>query len=685
MQYRKILHDATESCRRELGGVSGQHEEVVARLPQRLDNILATVADSVCQLTFADGIRHSAIPEDWRFYFWPGYDSVLYGDQPRRFAIRERHPRIKLYAGRRICTACVGTGRSCANCARLSLTAAAFSQTLTTHPHDIYRGVPFTPGSTHAWLSRANPLLPDGSPLEALVVDVNGTKHNQRDSSGFLEVNLPASNWPRWGTALSEILNDPRLISVSPAWPQAVEPDIRMPFFEASGVRDIWLALYNIWLAATFADERQQVQEGVQVSVSTLRELLRTLEERDGQPILQPLLRRAERLADVALLNRFHVRTDAYRFWYSLPVQGAVETSELTATRADLGSAMLLTNYPLTLECVFVIRLWVRSIYLMIRSFEATCLAHAAGSDDVRLALSHEVKKIANALGSHWIQPASRLFKMIDNDHYIGDEELGLISPHKELVPAFPDVAFVPAASMLHRLGKLLKFWSMSDRPEDLPFDVPESLPFHELLRLCWEVASDLSIVHCLRTREITNREEFVRFRRDMEHLRSCRNSYGPALSTNSDNPIIGNTSYVGKPGRVWLGRLLVAVLNNCVQHGHPMRPVCVTLTTDGNVWRMRFENSRMPEPQELDEEVSRLCSFVTEDARRLVDAMMAGSAGGAEVSKLSSSENTIKMCFKNLGSGRIDEWPKKRASGFALTVLTLIFGGQYASRIRGE
>jgi len=105
---------------------------------------------------------------------------------------------------------------------------------------------------------------------------------------------------------------------------------------------------------------------------------------------------------------------------------------------------MLFTNYPLTLECVFVIRLWVRSVYLMIRSFEATNLAHAAGSDDVRLALSHEVKKIANALGSHWIQPASRLFEVAEGTHG-NSTTLGIVSLHPDLLDTSQDMALVPA------------------------------------------------------------------------------------------------------------------------------------------------------------------------------------------------------------------------------------------------
>jgi len=160
-------------------------------------------------------------------------------------------------------------------------------------------GAQFTPGGTHNWLSRANPLLPDGSPLEALVVNVNGTVHNKHDSAGFLEVTLPTANWPRWGNTLSEVLNDPR--RKYPTWPQAVDTDSRISS-EANGVREIWLALYNIWLAATFADEKQKVQEGVQASIATLRDLLKTLEDGDG-PILQPLLRRAETLADIPYLT----------------------------------------------------------------------------------------------------------------------------------------------------------------------------------------------------------------------------------------------------------------------------------------------------------------------------------------------------------------------------------------------
>jgi hypothetical protein len=687
MSYREILHVGTERCCDQLNDLRDKEPgDLRHLLPEKFQAILEIMGRTLCRLTRSDLPQHENIHDGWRFYFWPGYDSWLFRTPTPRFTLKHDYNGERIQMGAAVCPACVDRDFDrCPDCSRVSLTAAAYQAVLQKPDRgeaDHLGGVPFVPGGTHSWLEVSGMVLPDQTTLTLLSVILSSSAKAATAADGLARVSIVEGQWLDWGRTLAAQLNNAAIIRARTQWPAPVSrvADNTYPSeLYPSHVQHVRECLYNIWLAGTFADDTERVQHGISASIDDLQGWL--TENGYSRSELAHLLRRAEQLIDPRNLSLNGIRTDPFRFWYSIVLEAApkpptnrVDDDDSAGSRTGaLGSAMALTTYAIEPELLYLAQQWVRSVYLMMRLFESNYLADQAGTDIVRLGFMHEIKKIAEPLTRDWIRPLSEsgLFHV----EIQGGEEssvsgrLGTVRLSNATGIDASQIALTPAYELILPLGRLLRFWSMSDKQSDLPFTIQPDWTFAQLANCCWEISRDGMLIHALKTQPLETAADVTVF---YEYLNLLRQVFGiqlPRLTEGSLNPRLLTAMPRNEAGTIWLARLLTAIFNNCIEHGDPTVPITINLSVIGPALRLTILNNHYPGLEGLQHRLHACSTFPPERVPRLAALVDAAHAGRRLLRPLTSSYRTVELCLGELGRhlsshSTIVIWPGSDADG---------------------
>jgi hypothetical protein len=401
-----------------LGGENDQ--ERLSKLKDRFIILLSRLSDDFhsvwSSLHPRSGNEH--------FYFWPGFQSRLFGRLRLTPPQEVRNTLGRLgYSGYET----LGVGRGYpSDDDKIDRTAVYFDAIL--NPDSSVKNRLGVTGGTHNWLTEVpKPEVLGGEPsqrteLEVLEIGVGSEQRAEIIDQGWLRVILDKSKAPDWGRSVSSILNSSSYIRRDNhlPWPlpyrfsgesdQEFMTRIRTLMGQAEEDREestrIREDLYSIWLGACFLppDELCQLLEGpftVQLR-ARLRSVAPSIEER--------LAWFAEVESTAVTKNCFEPRH--YTWWTNLALAEPLAVTfnrSITAADRELGSAMFLSSGPLDPAFVLSARHWVFSYYLTLRHLEN---AFAFGRQKAAEAAVRQQKLLraqqAHAIGTEFVFIASR-------------------------------------------------------------------------------------------------------------------------------------------------------------------------------------------------------------------------------------------------------------------------------------
>ena len=674
LSYKRILQLGTDQCIRELKALGRETgSNLRATLPIAFDRILQHMANTLVRLSHA---KHLATEESsrppWRFYFWPGYDTVLRSDEVQRFTLKESFGSTTIDGGRTYCDKCAFeefTVAQCDDCRRPSLSAVAFALILKHYSTDQLNGFEFAPGSTHAWISKLESVLQqDQSPLYVLAATRDRVKVVVSET--ILQIGL-GHDGRGWGHQMAAVLGDTSILK-GPPWPAPVgELDYPTDTATKEIVREVRLLLYDIWLAATLYVRGPHLSRAVESLNDYVTNAVANRALTRGS--LAALIERSRMLLSNEELGDLAVRHDGYRYWYSLGLHPAPAPAN-TTVRPDLGSAMILSTYGLSSRYLETARTWTQSVYLLMRSFEVACLSQIKSTKDAFDAFAHEVKKLAEPLNNRWIQPIGHWFDLVDprtrGPHSPG--KLGRAQLDSAL-KAMPDSILVaPVGELVMFLGKALRFWSMSENLKDLPFDLNAIHSFGDLTVQAWQLARDVMVVHSLKGDGFRNISEIQQLRTLLSVLTSVFDRQRPVFGGNCDVMPVRGDGFLTDAELAWLTRLLAAIFTNCLQHGDLFTPVTVNL---GQLRPLTYEmavlNARLPPPEKVWQSLREDCGLDADTATAVRHRLRYGRSGLGNLTKIASTLRTVELCIQELGGGAVNEWPTTNPTDTVRTRVT--------------
>ena len=674
LSYKRILQHGTEQCIKALESLGRQTgSNLRASLPIAFDLILDHMATTLVRLSHARFLAtEQSTKNPWRFYFWPGYDTVLLADEIRRFTLKESFNNSSIDGGRTYCDKCVFEDfkvEQCVNCRRPSLSSVAFSLILKHYSTDQINGFDFVPGSTHAWISKLDAVLQrDESPLYVLAVTRDRLR--LRDSETILQIGL-ANDGRGWGHEMAAVLSDKSIVRGS-SWPTpASDVDYQLDAATRQMADEIRLLLYDIWLAATLYVRSGHLSRAVESLDDFVTNAVDSRALTRGS--LNNLIKRSLMLLSRQELDQLGVRFDAFRFWYSLGLHPAPAPAN-TTVRPDLGSAMFLSTYSLSPRYLETARTWIQSIYLLMRSFEVACLSQIKSTRDAFDAFSHEVKKLAEPLNNRWIQPIGNWFDLEDlpaaSPCSLG--KLGRVQLNPDLNDVADSILVAPVGELVLYLGKALRFWSMSENPKDLPFDLSAINSFGDLTAEAWKLARDVMVVHSLKGDGFQSDLEARQLRTRLSRVTLVFDKQRPVCEDNCDALAFRGAAVLDDGELAWLTRLLAAIFTNCLQHGDPFTPVKVSFVeVTPMTYEMTVVNAPLPPPEKILESLRDYCGFDSETALEVRHRFRYGRSGISSLTKIASTLRTVELCLQELGGGVVNEWPAATPIGIVRTRVT--------------
>lgn len=315
--------------------------------------ILKIVGEAIFELTKSDCPAQS---QDIQFYFWPGYDSYLKRDKKERVLI--------ISNGEECGIGFDGKERSY----DFAPTKIGFDYFLDLENKFPVKGKHYTPGSTHNWLSQEKPPVmksEKGDTIALKILEVQMSKDyatRLNPESGKVTIALKENESENWGRKLSSFLNSEEyidnnnirfVIHSQRRWPLAEEELL------GDEVKILREKLYSAWLASCFISQWKELKwlnefEEVETALSKSRGRHNDLTGKKG---IGPKL----------------IYSDSfYRHWYSIVLSRNISLEENPdgIQMNELGSVMLLTSYPINGALLYLIKYWIESIYLKLRSVE---------------------------------------------------------------------------------------------------------------------------------------------------------------------------------------------------------------------------------------------------------------------------------------------------------------------------
>lgn len=401
---RLLLSELAEARMRPekvLRGGGHSSDAIIDRLLRFLGFVLYRVANH---------LTPGELPE---FYFWPGYNSIIGENAPRRIQITPAnfpaiagglgfeptalHLTQQEYADRLTRGDYYGAGDY-----DLSDTSLWFDCVLSSEHKDYSGDTPLIVGGTHQWVTNGNIMLSDRSPLEVLSVCVGEPYRDAaagdpyRPQEGRIHIPLDTRTFFSWGGKIAEVLNDKKNVTSEYKWPTPNDISLVKAYLcDPYGI-NITYRLYGLWLKSNF-DPGWRVNN-VDVMIDDIRKLgewkgLTKLADRveamalarvNGHTFLNEALREAGYTLE--LLETFS-RLDKreYRYWYTLVLKKTANIPDLENIPTDLGSAMVLSSHELPEVFFDIIKPWIESIYLEIRTVETSILLKEMANLDGRL------------------------------------------------------------------------------------------------------------------------------------------------------------------------------------------------------------------------------------------------------------------------------------------------------------
>ncbi len=363
----------------------------------------------------------------------------------------------------------------------------------------------------------------------------------------------------------------------------------------------------------------------------------------------------------------------AFRYYYAIPLPRGLRIDGFHRIDADLGTVNIYSSRRIPSLFISLLQIWLQRMYEGLRLLEIAADAEQRGLRIAAGAFQHEVKKLANALGSRWIHPAEQLFQVSGGGgrgpHNGFDARIGTISLDTEFIWLSKSLGVTPFRDVYKQMSSLLNMWSMSENVADLPFSLESSLTLVAFASRCLEVSQKALEPHALSSFSGERRETLLDFKASYEALGQLFNHQRRILN------VVRSRLFLIWPNHtdsLWLGRLIIAILKNAVQHGNPLFPVRVELEAlSGSRHRLTISNRRFPndqfsygtfvadlqdEPLKLDEEtakrVAKALNSMRKGAEELSRAASGFTVGDERRAELHSSD-LIEVCASRL-AGRL-------------------------------
>jgi len=378
IRIREVLKTGSDECRnklRDLGSLGMQE-----RLNQ-FENIFEDILETLGTYIFAaiqPVIKSNTERQNLKFYFWPGYDSILKQGISNRVTLTCDFNGYPQHCGA-VFPPSAGKKRLASD------TSFWYERILTAHDEDVLRnGDIFSPGSMHLWLTTSDLRLPDDTPLNILEFDLSqaakGPRVRRKRPAGVLSIDLSGLNCENWGKHIAGILNNPSKVKSDWLWPYPSLPstpsrtsDDLDP--ETEKLQDIRQKLYSFWIAAN-VDRRLRRE---------LWKWLPTFKLELNQIGLSHLSKRIED----GLKQQTNLEPSEYRFWYVLILERTFGLAGLEG-REGLGSVMFLSSSRVPIPCLMVIKHRLEWIYLLMRYFEGATRLEQSGRTSQAIVAGHE-------------------------------------------------------------------------------------------------------------------------------------------------------------------------------------------------------------------------------------------------------------------------------------------------------
>ncbi len=353
----KVLHKNEDRINEKLKNIStlNQADDFQKKYLGVIREILRIVGKAIFELTKDE----NPSAKDIDFYFWPGYDSYLDREIKRRVLITpENDDKEECGIG------FDGNG----NCYDFAPTKIGFDHFLDTNKSFLVKGKYYTPGSTHDWLSQErNPVLkPDkGENIPLKILEVQLAKDyatRVNPDTGKVTLKLKEDDSEKWGKTIASILNGD-VYFTSNLMNYVVNCEKRWPLvMEETWDKDVIVIrekLYSAWLVSCFLPNWKEL--GWLNDFKEVESALSKLNARQYD-LIEKKTNRPESVYSASYYNH----------WYSILLSRNASLSEdiIGIHRNELGSIMLLTTYPINGALLYLIKYWIESIYLKLRSIE---------------------------------------------------------------------------------------------------------------------------------------------------------------------------------------------------------------------------------------------------------------------------------------------------------------------------
>jgi hypothetical protein len=364
---RRILRKGGDDCKDELQVLTGlPFADRRRRFNASFKRIFEKMGESLYQAA-----RLFVNPADsLEFYFWPGYDSILEKGQAKRITLTVVDGIANISCGIAL------PYRDGDSRPAKSPTTDWFYRVLTDRG-DKLDGEPFTPGSTHFWITQRGLKLNDGTsqggPFNVLAVETLPSVEEQVADmeAGVLRIPLDYSKPTTWVDTIDRTLNDSGKIFIDFLWPMPVPPcePIKVAQRKRLGMENklrvqhqIRLKLYSIWLLATlgpaYSEENWEWIDQFAADVSN------------------DLPQLAKRIKAGLVATRKKDLGDGpskYRNWYTINLD-RIPSLPGPKVSEELGSAMIFSSHQIPAICLILMQARVEWIYLLMRSFEESVL-----------------------------------------------------------------------------------------------------------------------------------------------------------------------------------------------------------------------------------------------------------------------------------------------------------------------
>lgn len=595
-------------------------------------------------------------------YFWPGYESILRLRGERRIGPVVRFDADNVSAGFRYCTR-----GDCSNCpeGEVIFTVAAFHHLLGRYRETV-NGVMFSPGSTHLWAARGPRLKLEGRniarPIEFLNVSTAPPNRDSVSSHGIVTVPLHRLNPLKWGPELGRRLNQVRSIESSVRWPVPLDQE---PDDAGSRTRhEIRLALYSLWLAATFRPA-DFFQDGW---VDSIKKRLMRIDKAG----LGALIGRIGQLQNREWIKGQGVSPQSFNRWYTLILQPTVDVPFLVNANL-LGSAMLFCNQRLHPQLLREIRRTIEIVYLNMRYLEIALLNEQQGLQVQAYGFAHDIKKVTAVLSDMWVVPLRSLFHVASDVGPSADlhSAIGTVEIHQPDLAV--DLGITPFRSSILAVGTIMRLWSELDLKQDFKGLDSERLDLMRLVHSCWDRVKAAAVATMLAGQgyDLSN----------VDDLRKALRIRSQLLDLFNKCPfeVVGGAPRMNlSEGRATIvARLVFSILKNALQHTDPLNPINVfirlsdTEGTDKKLIGLRCTNSRFNWEDEdyppariqeflgVDAETAELLAFLlprrTFGFEEITPAYARSESSGEGANhrrafKAFSSRDTIELCVRTLG-----------------------------------